>query len=237
MGGIKLFPGEEERLCARIARDRRRLAAIRRRPAGRAEAHISGAILDSKRFAGKSYIMFIAKTVVSTRGFELWDAAVAFFRRFRLISATLRIASVIVYAIETGAAFIITAGVILALSPAILLIAAAVSVDAAISGARALGAVEHLADAGGMTFVFPPRGSLGRGSCLERNAAGLAPSGTVFIVSPYFFSSKGAGGRGAYAAMRHEGGNVYIIRRRMFFKIRRRMSGIFSKKSTALIYI
>lgn len=234
---LSAFFGEEERLRARIARDTRRLAVLRSRSQSKAESRIAAATLDRKRFSRKSYIMFIADTVTSTRGYEVWDETLAFFRRFRLISATLRIAAAIVYAIETGAAFILAAGIIFALSPAILLFFAAASLDSVISGSRALATVERLAADGAATFVFSPRGSLGRGSCLEKNAGGLAASGTVFIVSPYLFSARGAGGRGAYAAMRHEGGHVYIIRRRMFFRIRRKMNGIFSKKDTTLIYL
>ena len=225
---------EESRLEYRIARDTRRLATLRSRSHSAAEAYIASAALDRKRFARKSYILFLFDTVTSTRGFELWDGVVGVFRRFRLISTTLRIAAVIISAIETGAAFILAAGIALALSPAILLFLTAVTLDSAISGLGAVKEIRRIAADGAVTFVFPPRGALGR----DRAPGGygsLALSGTVIIVSPYLISARGDGGRGGYSSLRRERENVYIIRRRMYFVIRRRLGSIFRKKDTTLI--
>lgn len=227
---------EESRLEYRIARDTRRLATLRSRSHSAAEAYIASAALDRKRFARKSYILFLFDTVMSTRGFELWDGVVGVFRRFRLISTTLRIAAVIISAIETGAAFILAAGIALALSPAILLFLTAVTLDSAISGLGAVKEIRRIAADGAVTFVFPPRGALGR----DRAPGGygsLALSGTVIIVSPYLISARGDGGRGGYSSLRRERENVYIIRRRMYFVIRRRLGSIFRKKDTTLIYL
>lgn len=227
---------EESRLEYRIARDTRRLATLRSRSHSAAEAYIASAALDRKRFARKSYILFLFDTVTSTRGFELWDGVVGVFRRFRLISTTLRIAAVIISAIETGAAFILAAGIALALSPAILLFLTAVTLDSAISGLGAVKEIRRIATDGAVTFVFPPRGALGR----DRAPGGygsLALSGTVIIVSPYLISARGDGGRGGYSSLRRERENVYIIRRRMYFVIRRRLGSIFRKKDTTLIYL
>lgn len=227
---------EESRLEYRIARDTRRLATLRSRSHSAAEAYIASAALDRKRFARKSYILFLFDTVTSTRGFELWDGVVGVFRRFRLISTTLRIAAVIISAIETGAAFILAAGIVLALSPAILLFLTAVTLDSAISGLGAVKEIRRIAADGAVTFVFPPRGALGR----DRAPGGygsLALSGTVIIVSPYLISARGDGGRGGYSSLRRERENVYIIRRRMYFVIRRRLGSIFRKKDTTLIYL
>lgn len=227
---------EESRLEYRIARDTRRLATLRSRSHSAAEAYIASAALDRKRFARKSYILFLFDTVTSTRGFELWDGVVGVFRRFRLISTTLRIAAVIISAIETGAAFILAAGIALALSPAILLFLTAVTLDSAISGLGAVKEIRRIAADGAVTFVFPPRGALGR----DRAPGGygsLALSGTVIIVSPCLISARGDGGRGGYSSLRRERENVYIIRRRMYFVIRRRLGSIFRKKDTTLIYL
>ena len=227
---------EESRLEYRIARDTRRLATLRSRSHSAAEAYIASATLDRKRFARKSYILFLFDTVTSTRGFELWDGVVGVFRRFRLISTTLRIAAVIISAIETGAAFILAAGIALALSTAILLFLTAVTLDSAISGLGAVKEIRRIAADGAVTFVFPPRGALGR----DRAPGGygsLALSGTVIIVSPYLISARGDGGRGGYSSLRRERENVYIIRRRMYFVIRRRLGSIFRKKDTTLIYL
>ena len=227
---------EESRLEYRIARDTRRLATLRSRSRSAAEAYIASAALDRKRFARKSYILFLFDTVTSTRGFELWDGIVGAFRRFRLISTTLRIAAVIISAIETGAAFILAAGIVLALSPAILLFLTAVTLDSAISGLGAVKEIRRIAADGAVTFVFPPRGALGR----DRAPGGygsLALSGTVIIVSPYLISARGDGGRGGYSSLRRERENVYIIRRRMYFVIRRRLGSIFRKKDITLIYL
>ena len=227
---------EESRLEYRIARDTRRLATLRSRSHSAAEAYIASAALDRKRFARKSYILFLFDTVTSTRGFELWDGVVGVFRRFRLISTTLRIAAVIISAIETGAAFILAAGIALALSPAILLFLTAGTLDTPISGLGAVKEIRRIAADGAVTFVFPPRGALGR----DRAPGGygsLALSGTVIIVSPYLISARGDGGRGGYSSLRRERENVYIIRRRMYFVIRRRLGSIFRKKDTTLIYL
>lgn len=228
---------EESRLEYRIARDTRRLATLRSRSHREAEAYIASAALDRKRFARKSYLLFLFDTVTSTRGFELWDGIVGVFRRFRLISTTLRIAAVIISAIETGAAFILAAGTVLALSPVILLFLTAVTLDSAISGIGAVKEIRRIAADSAVTFVFPPRGALGRDRTPGDGYGSLALAGTVIIVSPYLISPRGDGGRGEYSSLRRERENVYIIRRRMYFVIRRRLGSIFRKKDTTLIYL
>ena len=231
--------GEEARLRARIARDTRRLAVIGSRTRQLPERYIASAILDKKRFAGRSYAAFLLDTAHATRGFELWDDIVTYFRRFRLISTAMRLLSVIISAIEAGAAFIIAAGVVLALSPAAALCLLASEIDAAISTASDLACVRRLAQAGGVTFVFPPRDRrvLGSGGTLTRHAAELSLGGTVLIVSPYTLSPRGAGGRGAYSSMRREADGVFLLRRRFYFKLRRKMEALFTAPDTVMIYL
>ncbi len=231
--------GEEAWLRARIARDTRRLAVLGSRSGRRTERHIASAILDQRRFAGRSYLSFLLNTALSTRGFELWEDISSYFRRFRLFSSALRLLSMIISAIEAGAAFIIALGIVLAFSPAVLLWLLASEIDAAISTASDLAAVQRLAQKGGMTFVFPPRDRcvLGNGGTLTRHAAALSYRGTVLIVSPYLISSRGAGGRGGYSSMRRESEGVYIIRRRFYFKLRRKMYRLFTAPDTVMIYL
>lgn len=233
---------EEAWLRARIERDTRRLAVLGSRSGRKYERHIATAVLDKKRFSGYSYAAFLFNTARTTRGFELWEDICSFFRRFRLLSMILRLLAVIMAAIEAGAAFaafMIAAGVLLALSPAALLWLFAAEVDAAISSAADLDAVRRAAQNGGVTFVFPPRDpqALGRDGTLTRHAGSLAAGGTVLIVSPYMISSRGAGGRGGYSSMRRERAGVYMIRRRFYFKLRRRMGKLFTARDTVMIYL
>lgn len=233
---------EEAWLRARIERDTRRLAVLGSRSGRRSERYIANAVLDKKRFSGYSYTAFLFNTARATRGFELWEDLCSFFSRFRLLSAVFRTFTVIMAAIEAGAAFaafMIAAGILLALSPAALLWLFAAEVDAAISSAADLSAVRRSAQNGGVTFVFPPRDpqALGRGGTLTRHAGSLAVGGTVLIVSPYIISSRGAGGHGGYSSMRRERAGVYMIRRRFYFKLRRRMGELFTARDTVMIYL
>jgi len=230
-------PAEERRLAARIARDTRRLAALRSRSQKGASAQISRAAFDRRRFSRGSYLSFIFDTVTSTRGFEIWDEALAFARRFRLLSTILRAASVIVYAVETGAAFIIAAGIVLAVLPAALLLFIAAHIDSLISSGRAVSRVRQIARECDVTFVFPPRIAVAENAFLAANTRVLAKNGAVFIVSPYLFSARGVGGKGAYSSLRYEGNGVYIIRRRTYFRLRRKLPQLFSLRGTTFIYL
>ncbi len=62
-------------------------------------------------------------------------------------------------------------------------------------------------------------------SFFVRQARDMAatPGETVLVVSPYLLSRRGLGGRGAYFTARHEGGDVYILRRHYYFILRRRV--------------
>lgn len=234
----RLF-SEEARLESRIARDTRRLEVLRSRAAEPAYSRASAAALVRKRFSRKSYLMFILDTLSSTRGYEIWDEILAFMRKFKLVSGTLRVAALLVSALETGAAFIIAAGILLALSPTFMLLLLAFSLDSLISGKRAEALVSRISKDKKIIFVFPPRGALGDRRYLAHNARTLAKSTVTaaFIVSPYFFSSRGIGGRGAYSSVRREADGVYLIRRQTYFLLRRRLPHIFSDSGTTFIYL
>lgn len=233
------FFSEEARLEAKIARDTRRLDVLRARSDGIAEARAASAALERKLFSHKSYIMFIWDSISSTRGYEIWDEILAFARKFKLISATLRIGALLLSALETGAAFLIAAGIMLAFSPALLLLTLAASLDSVISGRKAEAIVSRITQNRNIIFIFPPRGAIGKKRFLSYNAKTLAVSTecTVFVVSPYIFSSCGIGGHGQYSSVRCESEGVYIIRRQAYFRLRRRHPRLFEDRGTMFIYL
>lgn len=233
------FFSEEARLEARIARDTRRLDVLRARKNGIAESRVASAALERKLFSHKSYIMFIWDAVTSTRGYEIWDEILTFARRFRLISATLRIGTLIMSALEAGAVFLLAAGILLAFSPALLLLTLAATIDSVISGSRADALVSRITKNKRLAFIFPPRGALGEDRFLSYNAKTLSSSirCTVFVVSPYLFSSRGIGGHGQYTSVRCESEGVYIIRRQAYFRLRRRHPRLFEDRGTMFIYL
>ncbi len=236
---LRMLFSEEAQLEARISRDTRRLEILRSRSDDPMAARAATAAFERKRFSRKNYLMFIWDTLSATRGFEIWDSILAYARKFKLISGTLRAAAVLISILETGAVFIIAAGILLAVSPALILLLLAVHVDSLISGRRAIALVSSIMRDRNITFIFPPRGSLGRERFLAHNAQALAESipGTVLIVSPYLFSSVGIGGKGYYSSVRKESDSVYLIRRQTYFKLKRRLSRLFSLSGTTLIYL
>ena len=59
----------------------------------------------------------------------------------------------------------------------------------------------------------------------------------LYTSSPYLFSARGVGGKGAYSSLRYEGNGVYIIRRRTYFRLRRKLPQLFSLRGTTFIYL
>ena len=113
----------------------------------------------------------------------------------------------------------------------------AAHIDSLISSGRAVSRVRQIARECDVTFVFPPRIAVAENAFLAANTRVLAKNGAVFIVSPYLFSARGVGGKGAYSSLRYEGNGVYIIRRRTYFRLRRKLPQLFSLRGTTFIYL
>lgn len=120
---------------------------------------------------------------------------------------------------------------------AALLLFIAAHIDSLISSGRAVSRVRQIARECDVTFVFPPRIAVAENAFLAANTRVLAKNGAVFIVSPYLFSARGVGGKGAYSSLRYEGNGVYIIRRRTYFRLRRKLPQLFSLRGTTFIYL
>ena len=188
-----------------------------------------------------SYFGYLKKRFLTASFYSLWKRFLAYFRRIRLVSTIFKIASAALAIVGTGAFFIVVSAGILILIPFIILFFAFFLLSGIVNRKRKFEAL--MKDAAGCSlFVFFPTSGppFEKGSCLEWTVDIIANDPRIksftIIVSPYFFSAKGFGGRRSpyYHILRTEADRVCIIRRNAFFAFRK---NFLSDPSVSVTYV
>lgn len=174
----------------------------------------------------KGYFSYLWKKVKAHSAYRLFERASYFFSRFRLISHAIKIAALILLAVQTSAVLLIVVSILsLVLPPIILLF----SVQFILSAARYPGDSKNFFDSTAgkkIIFLFPTRQTnFDAESFFAKNAVELASRGyAVTVVSPFFLSPKSISeNRRPYVNLRRECDGITSIRRQYFFFIRKQV--------------
>jgi hypothetical protein len=149
----------------------------------------------------------------------------------------MRVLSSVITFIGTGAFFIFVSGVAIFFFPFVLLLCAAVYLASMLFRKKAFKRLEeHLKEKDIFVF-FPTAGRpFEKDSCFKKTLYKVSkdtkdPS-FVIVVSPFFIASHGFGGKGYYAALRFENENTCLIRKHVFFAMRRKLLGKCARRTT-----
>ncbi len=183
-------------------------------------------IRQSEHLGKPEYFSYLYSLLRRTQVYTVWERAINYFRRFRLVSLLFRTISYLTLLVQFGTAFFFAALVILILLPVILLGALGI-----LFSAIALYRVENrkmkrLLDAKEIVVFFPTReGEFGKGRFWSGNLSDIATrkNTIVLIVSPFFWSGRGFCHGNFYFLGRKETENIYILRRHYYFSLYRRV--------------
>lgn len=242
---------EYKKTVAKLKRENRRLKAELTRSGALNTKVIHGNDDTARKFAGKcraaalinekSYFGYLKKRFLTASFYSVWMRLLSYFRRFRLISTTVKIISWGLTIIGTSAFFLVVSASILILIPFISFTFALFIASTAVRRRRLFSALKKRLS-GGSVYVFFPSADhqFGRGTFFEKtvNIISNSTNGTNFIiiVSPYLISSRSILGDRApyYHVLRAENDKIYMIRRSSFFSFRK---NVLSKISESVIYV
>ena len=184
-----------------------------------------------------SYVKYLSLRLTHASFYGLIKKVSGGFRKFKLISTVMRVLSSVITFIGTGAFFIFVSGVAIFFFPFVLLLCAAVYLASMLFRKKAFKSLEeHLKEKDIFVF-FPTAGRpFEKGSCFEKTLYKISKdtkdSSFVIVVSPFFIAPHGFGGKGYYAALRFESENTCIIRKHVFFAMRRKLLGKCARRTT-----
>ena len=171
-----------------------------------------------------SYPRYLWHSLRESKVYQRANRAWVGFRRYRLISRIITFVAALITLMGTGAAALLLALLCLLVLPIAALL---------IGGTMLLGFFrrgwqnEQLRGeiAQRTVYLFFPS-ELNQESFSARNMKSFAQfsQATVFIISPYSWSTAGLGGNGFYINARREGEHLFLLRRHYFFFFRRLLS-------------
>ena len=183
------------------------------------------------------YFSFFTGLIRASKGFRLWEKWIKYFRRFRLVTATLRLLPWVLLLISTH-----TLLYAVALMAAVLFPIAAVAIlsllaEAPLRYGEANRRMARKIEGRTVYVIFPERSREFDGSNFWRaNLRDLAAKerSSVVVVSPYLFSPRGVYETRRYLHLREERDNLFLVRRHYFFSLRKH---VLTKKAKRLILI
>ena len=179
----------------------------------------------------RTLIGYLYDLLTHTSLYTKWQSFLRVIRRFRAVSFTLKILTVIFSILETGALVILSTVIFLIVLPIGTAVLLGVLLTAVLASKRTN---KQLASelAGKRIYVLFLHGEDTDGFQAQ-NARELATRGTVLLVSPYWVSPKGLYPNGFYSTVRREAPHVLLVRRYYFFSLRRH---VLNRLDTAYLY-
>jgi len=154
------------------------------------------------------------------RGYRFW----VYFRRYRLISRIITVIAALLTVVGTGAALLILLLLALLILPIVFL---------PIGGTMLLGwfcrghqnrILQAEVENHTVYLFFPSELREKSFAAMTMQQLAELPQCTVFVVSPYSWSTKGIGGNGFYLNARQEAAHLFLLRRHYFFFFKRLLS-------------
>ncbi len=177
-----------------------------------------GEIFESSR--SKNGFSDAKRTILSARPYRLWQRILAYVRRARMLSIIYQILRWLLMLLHTGTLVLLTTILFFFVLPLLavsaLLVLFVILVDLPRAKKRLLSCLKGKR----VYLFFSPMGKFGEGNA--RNFAS-DPKNVVLVVSPFWVSPKGLGENRLYANLKKEGEGLFLIRRYLFFSLRRHL--------------
>lgn len=177
--------------------------------------------LEHRRMAGeRSLWRYVLAKIRAGTFFGYCKMVLAWFRRLRFVGVLFRAVTATLTLLETGALFLLGTALFVVLLPALLLGVLGILLVAYCESGRTNRRFAARTEGKPIYLLFLSREA---GTYFFCNAKDLAKKegGTVFAVSPYWFSTRGMREGSFYFTARREAQGVYLIRPYYFFSLKR----------------
>lgn len=189
------------------------------------------ALRDHGMVMHRSLFGYLYDLLTHTSLYAHWRSLLAFLRRFRAVTLTLKVLTVLFSVIETGALVILSTVIFLIILPVLTAFMLGVLLTAFLESRRTNQRLASELSGKRVYVLFMREGD--PNLFLSQNARELATHGTVLLVSPYWISARGLYPHGFYCTVRREAPQILLVRRYYFFSLRRH---VLSKIDTAYLY-
>lgn len=204
----------------------------------RASAQCEQAYKNRAMTAHRFFFGYLYDAVTHTSLYTHWQKMLSWARKFRAVSITWQVLTLLLAVLETGALVILSTALFLVILPILFALMLGILITAAIESGRTNRQMQKRLTEKQICVLFMPSDP---SPYFSRHARALATDGfCVLIVSPYFLSSRGLDipDRATqkprfYCTARREGKNLYLVRRYYFFSLRK---NVLSKCRTAYLY-
>lgn len=185
----------------------------------------------------KYYSKFLLREVKSTSFWAIYSRFLSYFRKYRVLSGTFRILTLIITWAETGAVFFVSVSALIIILPIMLVLSALTLMLALLRGRTANRKIAETVKDKTVYVLFGSKKQIKekKAGFLYKNASTLASDGNIcLIVSPHFFRRRGLCSKSAYVTWRCEEDGIYMLRKNYFFLLRRTVLG--KKEDVVYIY-
>ena len=190
-------------------------------------------LLQNRRlFAHRSFFSYACDLLRRTKFVKVWRELLAYFRRIRMVTWTVRILSVVFSVLQTGALVILSTVIFLIILPILASLMLGILLTAFFESRKSNRKMELALSQKRIYVLFLSKKD---NPFLAQNARDLAQhkGAAVLLISPYWLSGKGLFSKRFYATVRHDGEGIYLVRRYYFFKLKKK---VLSNKEAAYLF-
>ena len=185
-----------------------------------------------------SYPKYIYSGIKESSAYSIWTRILTYFRRFRLASAIIRVATWLIALVQSSALFIVSTAIFVVTIPLLVIASLTMSIAALTHSSSLNRRFSALTQDKSIYVFFPPASPRAdQHSVIRATADTLAcnKNNFIFIVSPYSFSSYILGNKQPYTTSKSLSDNIYCIRRHYYFTLRKKVLST-SGKNTRYIF-
>jgi len=172
----------------------------------------------------KNLLSFFISFVKTTKVFRIGETLVRYLRRFRIVTATLRLFPWVLLLINTNTLLYAVAGVAFILLPLIVVGLISLLASASIHYRKLNAKMISYLEGAAVYVFFPTRGGEFSNGCFWRgNILDIAArkQTVVLVISPFLLSPRGLIDGKLYFGLREETPNVLLVRRHYFFSLQK----------------
>ena len=240
---IKELKAENKRLLREIDTLKKELAASQGKLLSRKDLDPHHTLLTHQAqnevlFSKKRYSGYILRLIASTSFFNIYKRILAFFRRYTLLSTTLKIVLWVLTIIQSSAIFVIATSASVVALPFILIISYAVFF-LALFRRKKNDAINKKLLAHKHIFVFfpPKKRALAPDSFFSGMVEEFSrrPDHICIVVSPHFWRNRGLfGNQKPYRFSRPESESILLVRRQYYFVLKKKFFNASSNDITEI---
>lgn len=175
-----------------------------------------------KMATGTGFLKYAWETLRAAAFYEQWLRILSYLRRLRLVALILRLGTILLTVLQTGALVLLTTVLFLIAIPVLIFFTLGILLTALLESRKTNRTLSRLLCGKKVYVLFatdsPTPFFIGN----ARQLSSLKDT-AVLIVSPFWLSSKGILRKGFYGTARREAQNIYTLRRYYFFSLQKQV--------------